>query len=314
MGGNLHPASAHPDGLPDLLRDRVRTVAGLLRGMSRKRVREDDVHHLRIAARRLQNTLLLAFHLDGRRRFRTAARRLGRLAAAAGEIRDLDVQARFLETCAGAGDRRLPPLLDRLRRRLSRQRSRLADRFAGRLAAARKRLRRIGSLKTRSGRTDAVKLHTRLDNIVTRALDAFLAAAETARNTPSDAALHRWRLATKRLRYRLEALEPLRGNRDEPAIHSLAALQTRLGEAHDAAVFQTVIRQLAAREQRHAAALCGIRTPLTWMKLCVRAVLADSAAAKHRATRAAFRLYADTLTRRHWPAPRPPATERKSVP
>ena len=60
--------------------------------------------------------------------------------------------------------------------------------------------------------------------------------ARRCHRDPSDAGLHRVRIAAKHMRYAAEAFVPIAGRRADTFAHKLATLQDVLGEEHDAAV------------------------------------------------------------------------------
>lgn len=224
------------------------------------------VHKARIAIRRLRSTLRTfapMFDDAWARRRRTALRRLS---GALSEARDADVQlarardgvaelnasdavhaARILEQFIAARDEAYARLRESARPRQLRS---TAERplFAGDDAVARNAERRV----TR-------KAYLRLRKCVKRCGDR-----------PTDAELHRVRIAAKHLRYALETFAPVCGRRVERRARLVKRLQDVLGEEHDAAIAVARLREfckdgvpeadaLVRREQR-----CARRARSRW--------------------------------------------------
>ncbi|MFA5204297.1 MAG: CHAD domain-containing protein [Lentisphaeria bacterium] len=251
----------------------------------------ETVHRLRVAARRLRNALALARLWSGRRRFRRLSRRLGRISRAFGALRDLDVQAQFIDRLARREERCLRPVFRRLARRLRGRRRRRASGLAGLLPAAQSLCRQIGAAADRlaaagPGPAAGKVWQNMLARSVRRRWETYRVAADIAMTAPDAGALHRWRIATKKLRYRLEALTPAGAvARFAPQIARLAELQGHLGDVHDAAVFAAMLAPLAREE-----AAASRRRPLPWLKLGGRRALARNAARRRRALHAAVQL------------------------
>ncbi len=321
--------------LPELLCGRLHVLARELRDLARHGVETGRIHHVRIASRRTRDALDLAQLLpDGHHRLRKFSRRLNRLAETFGPVRDIDVQLPLLQpdSDGGGNDPRLTPLRDRLRRRLLRWRARETRTLAARLPEAAALAVKLTQLE-RELRCDGLRHHSarKLEKQVGKAIRADLAtfqkAAAAAKTDPQDATLHRWRIAVKKLRYRLEALDPLFHSQTSPPppqpttrnsqpvagrapqpvpsclapwIEGLVRLQVWLGQAHDLAVFQTALQRLATEETTAAAKRGGLRNPLPHMRLYVKKVFASEDARKHYLRRNALTLHREALAPRHW--------------
>ena len=275
-----------------LLSGRLGVLEGVLRGLERHGLAPRRVHKLRVAARRLRNALQLARMWRGGGRFGKLSKKLGRFATEFGALRDLDVQAEFLTRAADRLEPGMQPALHRLRRRYADERRRLAETLSGRLSAGDKLAGKIrktaAKLKTAgAGAAAADTWRTRLADPVRTLTDACQAAADSARAAPNDDALHRWRIAAKKLRYRLEALDSLYGGGLGVWIERLTHLQDALGEAHDAAVFQETFRMIAAAIEAEGGGKNAGRHPF---RACVRRVLTLNQARKRRARRQASQL------------------------
>lgn len=192
----------------------------------------EDVHQLRVWARRADAALGLYAHLLPPRRVRWFRKWLNRLRRAAGRVRDSDVFARRV---SGPEDE-WPVLLRADRRRGHRTIRRLAERLDG----GRRLRRRARKLLDRMGRAhaDSTERFGEWARAGLRPLvDSFFAAVPDG--AADDAALHKFRIRGKELRYAMELLAGAfpPAFRDElyPAV---ATLQERLGQVNDLATAQ----------------------------------------------------------------------------
>jgi CHAD domain-containing protein len=207
------------------------------------------VHRMRVAARRLRATLELLRPILGqegdaiRSGFRRVARALGR-------ARDLDVQIELLQELlgtppreAGAGLRRL--LMRRRQARACQQRR--VHKALARLEGDRLVTTLDGALANWRARTSE---RLPLLAVVLGRVEELLAFAPIVRDARQVEALHRMRIAGKRLRYSLELLLPLAPQAFEPHIRNVKRLQEILGEIHDADVWRMDLAGFAEQERR----------------------------------------------------------------
>lgn len=124
------------------LAERAAVIADLSRRLAR-RVLPADVHHMRIACRRMREAIDFFQAAPERPDLATVRRRAWRMMAALGPLREAHVAARLLEDLwDGPLDQRAEQARRWLRRQSGRQRKRLARRHAGRIARRGRRLRR----------------------------------------------------------------------------------------------------------------------------------------------------------------------------
>ena len=226
-----------PDVAPD---DRAVDVAARALGARLDAVRRylkraaatgnpEDVHQLRVWSRRADAALDLFADLVPRRHLKWFRRWMRRLRRAAGRARDADVLARHVDEPGATGS----PHLRADRRRGLKEVRALAERLDGgrRLRRATRRLLdRMGRKSPQSG--------LRFGDLARARLAPRVAAFFEAAPAPGadDAALHRFRIRGKRLRYAMElfagAFPP--ALRDE-LYPQVAALQERLGRVNDLA-------------------------------------------------------------------------------
>lgn len=228
--------------------ERLRLLAARARGGGDEAL----VHDTRVALRRLEAVARLFRDVPGKgepARLRAAARGpRRRLSIVRSEEVGRALLAARLESADGAlaalvfpgelpGIRVDAAELETASRALSRWRRRLRGEFEGAFAP---RAAAEGDLLGRTLRR------------VRRRLSALLRLLP-----PRAATLHEARIAAKRVRYALEAVEPLRPE-VRALLRPLRAFQDAAGEAHDLVELGTRLRQAAARDGETAAAAARI--------------------------------------------------------
>lgn len=250
------PGAALAERLGDLLSRRAEALVRAARSV-RHGDDQEAIHDARVAARRLAaalSTWRAALVPADRRR---AARRLRRLRRALGRARELEVHAELARSCLAAltpeARVALEEWLAPVERRMRRER-----RAAARLARPRRVARVLGLLAAaRAGleavRTDPAPARLDAERRLRRAAERGAGRLQAVRARAGDDALHRARVAAKRWRYALEcAGEAGLADRSGEVLERLKAVQTALGDAHDAA-------QVHARLVAHAARLAAAR-------------------------------------------------------
>ena len=204
----------------------------------------EDLHHMRVATRRLRAFLRVARPLLDRRWAEPLRRELGWLGDALGPVRDLDVLLAGLaaETpTLGAADRRA---FRSLHARLVQER----QRARGALLEAIESPRYLGLLERMEAAARAPRLtgaDASLPALAAREWRKLRRAAARLPATPSDATLHALRIRGKRARYAAELAEPAVGRRAARFLRTAAALQDLLGAHQDAVVTEATLRRLA---------------------------------------------------------------------
>lgn len=183
----------------------------------------EAVHDLRVSIRRFDQTLLLFGGMLGNKDVRKSRRRLKKVLALAGAVRNCDIAdqligTRFRQARNEIESQRasaLQSLGDGLRRWNEKQRSaKLSDRLQA---------TGTGTINLRRLSRDFIRLGTRV--------------AESS----SPGSLHRFRIAAKHYRYTLELLAPLLGRRKTAKRLSVTkALQSRLGDVNDCEAVRTL--------------------------------------------------------------------------
>jgi CHAD domain-containing protein len=203
---------------------------------------EEDVeviHDLRVCSRRLQQCFD-ALYPDARpREVRRARRMLGRIRHAVGEWRNCDVALEILDRRRAEGRKRDVCDREKVQARRARQidkaRRRLRQEDLDRLAAA------VRIAASRCGPGTDVRSRVRLG--VERAWREWKSSLSPARADPSVRNVHALRIATKRLRYRVELARDLGERPARDVLPLLEELQDAIGRWHD----RQVLRELSGR-------------------------------------------------------------------
>jgi len=290
-----HPAEA----AARLLAELSARAEALLDAARRVRAADDDeaIHDLRVATRRLSETLSLwraAFEPVPARRARA---RLARLRRALGDVRECEVHLALLRLLARDASPAETGAVRLLRRRIDARLAR-ARRAAVRFARPRRitrilrRVERAGTgLAQRIAATPGLLAHTS-GRAARRLADARAALARSlhapAPGTAGDAALHSARIAVKKARYALESLAATGEREDEVGLRELRRAQRDLGAVHDWVTFGTWLERERERRARHAALeaateFAGVDEEPGF------AVLAERVAERAEAARARFR-------------------------
>lgn len=234
----------------------------------------EAIHKLRVATRRLRAALATYAPLLPQKKLAKARKRLRRLGRALGPVREADVHltalSRDLEAAASEAER---CAIEHVADRIAAERAAAATALAGTLAAARvertaARLRALAEGARPAGE-DLARA-----TIAARAAPVF-EGIDASREADEPAALHLRRIAAKKLRYTIEALDPAGGS---DLLEFAHAIQETLGRHRDAVA-------LAARldEERRRLEASG-RTALP-------AALAGALARRREEQRQAFADY-----------------------
>ena len=208
----------------------------------------DTIHDLRVASRRLQQSLRLLLPRTKPSGTRKVLRFLRKVRRAFGSCRNLDVVIALIE-------KRRPAIpVASLRQSWDAVKKWLADQRTAALADARAKLKRydlidfIGRVQTR---IDTVAQQPR-DTAqrwerASKALAAWKEALVAAKTEPQVVRIHAFRIAGKRLRYRVESLVEVGDPSIKPLAQGLKKLQDDLGDWHDRRVLQQFVADFIAR-------------------------------------------------------------------
>jgi CHAD domain-containing protein len=233
----------------------------------------EAIHDMRVASRRLRSAVSVFAPLFARRRRRRTARKLRALTCALGGTREWDVIHQMLcvlrdasttEGCRAA----LEHVLERVEkdRQLARStmRAEIERMDLSRLRKSMSRL--LAGSGTEMTREDLASLAW---EAISPKLDAALGSLDLLRARERPDELHRARVATKKLRYALELLEPAFRGRPAPLLSQAKALQEILGQHHDAVVLENVLAatQAQLRENTRETLAKGLNDPLGRVRL-----------------------------------------------
>ena len=217
---------------------------------------EEAVHELRVATRRLLAQFTLLNCVAPSDALKKARRILKRRLVALGDLRDAQVQRRFIEQKAVGF-----PELVLLRAWLQRREGRLARSARGKVKRFKiRKLERwiaamIGDLTAQASRSRAQR---QLASAVLRAAaQAFAEAVERRRaiNLADLRTIHQTRVAFKRFRYILESLSPGITGLSKRQLRALAYYQRKMGIIQDLEVMQACVARYTRVDKKREALL-----------------------------------------------------------
>jgi CHAD domain-containing protein len=213
----------------------------------------EGVHKARVASRRVREALpvVLAQAPPGRSaRLRRSFRRVTR---ALGPLREMDVTLHLLDDVT-SGEEHASPVLVQLRERLEREREVRRQQMLARLdtidfESLVSRIERL--MDDRADETDEARalpaaIAGTLGLRVARRVRALERAIDQAGGLYAVEALHRVRIAVKKLRYALELAHEMKQLRSRRALTLLRDAQEALGQLHDDQVLASWIRREAS--------------------------------------------------------------------
>ncbi len=219
---------------------------------------EEALHDMRVATRRLRETLSMFGLFYPPRRLKKALSRVKKVTRVLGVTREVDVNAMLLaslpipETASSAQRMAKEHLLEILEGERARRHRKMQKAFPRLdLMALQRELRAL----TKSGMTAEIKIHSSspsdpmnasgnswLESLWQEKGRPFLQCNVEKLKAMDDHALHQLRIQTKKLRYALEIINPIFGNSFDLLIQSARELQDLLGECHDSDVLMAFIR------------------------------------------------------------------------
>jgi CHAD domain-containing protein len=212
-----------------------------------REVRADEsieaVHNLRVATRRLRATLRLLAPVGPRAELREHAKAMGRLARAAGAVRDRDVLLADMAARADELPEALHSSLADLRATLEAERhaahtALVAMLDGDALSAALKAF--AATMNEAAGWDEGPRVRDLAGSTLWRHYEALRAHASDGLPAEEEA-LHAMRIEGKRLRYALELFADTLGTRVDEAVKPLISFQDQLGGLNDLAVARTLL-------------------------------------------------------------------------
>ena len=203
----------------------------------------DPIHDTRVWSRRLQQVFSFLFPKPRTAKSRKLVRVLRRVRRALGDCRNLDVSIDLIqEKIDTVHNPSVRAAWEQIREDVQEKRT-------GELTQARKELTQydiIAFLTRMQELLQAVESDRNPEDTLKESIDQALEdwhnALSSAKDNQETDALHRLRIAGKRLRYRLELIAELGENSAKEKVKTLKAFQDQLGAWHD----RTVLLQLVA--------------------------------------------------------------------
>jgi CHAD domain-containing protein len=211
----------------------------------------EALHDMRVASRRLREAFEMFDFCFPAKSYQKLYRRIKQVTRALGEARNADVaMAYFNQLSASTDDILVHVALEDLLRRLARSRRRARQRLVrgldqcnvqklpGELAQVFSRIEAM-PVRYQRGPRQSIGLARRL---LAQRVREFLAASAAVTGETDEANLHKVRIAVKKLRYAVEALDYAVGERVTGNLKTLKQFQEALGEVHDRDVFAGIVR------------------------------------------------------------------------
>ena len=210
---------------------------------------EESIHDLRVASRRLREALTLFSPTLPRKRFARALKQVKRVTRMLGELRNTDEAFLFFSSF-GAEERsvcrgEVELLLEALGRERGEARQKLAETFRefGR-QPARNRLRALRAHPNLFKPREAdpfQEFSLFAGKALRERADTVAALLPAAIHEADSKAQHALRIAVKKMRYRLETVEPLLAEGSPELRDALKSYQEVLGKLHDIDVFSEMV-------------------------------------------------------------------------
>jgi CHAD domain-containing protein len=211
----------------------------------------EAIHDMRVASRRLRSAVSVFAPLFARKRRRQSAKKLRALTRALGGAREWDVICQMLGVLRDAGHAEggqaaIEHVLERVEE--DRQLTRVAmHEEITRLDLPRLRKSMSRLLSGASTLMTREELACLAWEAIAPKLDAALGTLDQLRTRERPDEMHRARVATKKLRYALELLEPAFRERPPPLLGQMKSLQEILGRHHDAVVLENLLAATQAQ-------------------------------------------------------------------
>jgi len=219
---------------------------------ARTKASEKAIHDLRVSTRRLIATLELVQALSKSDQTSKLRRRLKKVLKSMSSLRDLQVQ---LENSS-----QIPPLglIATFRRGLERRERREIDRLHDELKRGRRQrlTAAVEDVRSKFGRLNEslgrVRIRRSVEHVLSLRRNEFLRAERRfQRLQPLDeGALHEMRIALKKLRYVVEAAQPVLGPSAKQQARVMHAFQQLMGDSRDVEMLRAELEEWAKKKGR----------------------------------------------------------------
>ncbi len=219
-----------------------------LRRLVLKDCRHEDIHDLRVAARRFRAVLALLKPFCTARRVQKLTKAVRRLVAASGDLRNLDEARCFFES-HGAMEL-FPMFMDRLAARSLKERHALIvvvsdfkpKKMADHVSVIK------ADLKKTAGRSARMTMMDFMDGCAAAHSARVLALLPAALPLDNSAERHTLRIAIKKCRYFNEIYSRIAARDQSVFLEQLKVYQGLLGNLNDLKVFREIVAKLADRQ------------------------------------------------------------------
>lgn len=216
---------------------------------ARAKTSAKSIHDLRVSTRRLIATLEVARCLTRREDIARLQRRFKKVLKRMGPLRDLQVQLEDLSHVRQLG------LINDFKRTLERRERREIDGVRAQLGRGRKSRLSEDMKDVQSGWTglhessEKEKIQLAIERALTVRRNAFLKAERRFKTLQplNEEALHEMRIALKKLRYVVEAAQPVLGDSAKESVKRMQIFQQLLGETRDVEMLRTELEKWAAK-------------------------------------------------------------------
>lgn len=217
-----------------------------------------EVHDLRVAIRRFMRILVVLKPCFPRGESRRIRRGLKRIMVQAGAVRDHDIALRLLTRMAVSKSG--PAGLGAIARQFQEKRKEAAETLSTTLrrwvqrnlpASWRKAVVSEGGPKAADARFCAAPVDVLAKRILpAMATEHFRFGKDAAQDRASVGEIHRFRIASKNLRYTLDLFAPLYGTSLPGLLEQLKDIQTLLGDINDCATVRRLLHSQKASRQK----------------------------------------------------------------
>jgi len=219
---------------------------------ARAKASEKSIHDLRVNTRRLIATLELAQTLSKCDEITKLRRRLKKILKSMGALRDVQVQ---LQNAS-----QIPPLglIAAFKRGLQRRERREIDRLRNELKRGRRQrlTDAVADVRSNFGRLNKslgrARIHRSVEHVLSFRRNEFLKAERRfQRQQPLDeGALHAMRIALKKLRYVVEAAQPVLGPSAKEQARQMHTFQQLMGDSRDVEMLRAELEKWAKKRGR----------------------------------------------------------------
>ena len=206
----------------------------------------EDLHQMRVAARRLRAVLRSAHRMLDPTWAAPLVSGLTWLGQLLGFARDLDVQLEYFRSEASQLSLRDRKPLERFVSFLQGERTNAQRTLVGEMRSARY-LGFVSKLEQAVHEPVVLDSECRIEDVATRAFKKLSKAMRELPESPSNADLHRLRIKAKRVRYMSELAEPATGKSATRFIKAAREFQDLLGIHHDTVLAEQYVREFVAR-------------------------------------------------------------------